>query len=163
MPKKAFSWVFLGTGEAAAMPGGLMGMCKVRGAGGRSRGPAPEPIQVAAGWFIGDQDPSVVPRFTNSSGSISQAIGAKRQCCSKEQQEAAAGRSCEPPAPAVLPPPKLSRAWQRGVTPWCRNPTGQLDGQTDHQTAAAEPPCGQQQEGDVLEPISQAGTAVTHP
>lgn len=84
-----------------------MGTCKVRGAGGRSRGPAPESIQVAVGWFLGCQDPSDVPRFTNSSGSISQAIGAKRQCCSKEQQEAAAGRGCEPPAPAVLPPPKL--------------------------------------------------------
>lgn len=42
MPKKAFSWALLGTGEAAAVPGGLTGTCKVSGAGGRSKGPAPE-------------------------------------------------------------------------------------------------------------------------
>lgn len=160
MPKKAFSWALLGTGEAAAVPGGLMGTCKVRGAGGRSRGPAPESIQVAVGWFLGCQDPSDVPRFTNSSGSISQAIGAKRQCCSKRQLQVGAVSPLPQPCSHH---PNCSQSLAARGHPRCRNPTEQLDGQTDHQTAAAEHPCGQQQEGDVLEPISQTGTAVTHP
>lgn len=59
--------------------------------------------------------------------------------------------------------PNCSQSLAARGHPRCRNPTEQLDGQTDHQTAAAEHPGGQQQEGDVLEPISQTGTAVTHP